>query len=36
MMTVSKIAKRGDTEPEVVRFYTRVGLLQPRPAAIHP
>ena len=29
MMTVSKIAKRADMEPEVIRFYTRIGLLQP-------
>jgi hypothetical protein len=29
MMTVSKIAKRAGMEPEVVRFYTRIGLLQP-------
>jgi DNA-binding transcriptional MerR regulator len=29
MMTVSKIAKRAAMEPEVVRFYTRIGLLQP-------
>jgi DNA-binding transcriptional MerR regulator len=29
MMTVSKIAKRTGMEPEVVRFYTRIGLLQP-------
>ncbi len=29
MMTVSKIAKRAGIEPEVVRFYTRLGLLQP-------
>ena len=28
-MTVSKIAKRTGMEPEVVRFYTRIGLLQP-------
>ena len=29
MMTVSKVAKRAAVEPEVIRFYTRIGLLQP-------
>jgi len=28
-MTVSKISKRAAVEPAVIRFYTRIGLLQP-------
>ena len=30
MMTVSELAKGGGTTPDTVRYYTRMGLLQPK------
>lgn len=30
MLTVSELAKQSRTKPDIIRYYTRIGLLQPQ------